>query len=518
MKKIIIVDDEKPARELLKMLINWEAAGYEIVSEARDGIEALEQYLQFSPDLIITDIQMPQMDGLSLIKEIKKLNKDQNIIVLSCHENFNYAREVMKLGIFDYLIKDSLTPEDLYTALKNSSYSEADEKNNIGVKSIINEKKSHALWNIINGKLNLSEYAEDFELCNICYNCQYFFIHIIIDTKINYNYSSEVLNKITGLLMPNGGIVCDQGGNHYVIFAIANSSHSQLDMLNQIYSIAQSIRTCIEQVTGCITTLGVSRISADVNQIREKNLEAQQALGYRVFLGKGKILYFDMIQNSARNIKVELINTRIENIKLALSQKNIDNISVELKSLYFSDLQGIIQYNYLQHVNALLLGLITTTCYEFNISYNTLFVDGTVPLDTIGNLETIDEMLSWFTQKFHSLIKTIESISKDQYCHRITKIVQYIQQHYYEDIGLESISNLNNIHKVYLAKIFKEDTGFSVNEFIRELRIQEAKKLLKNSDLNINEIVYKVGFQNSQSFYAIFKKFVGITPLEFRNM
>ena len=142
MKTIMIVDDEKPARELLKMLINWESAGFRIISEANDGIEAIDQYLQFAPDLIITDIQMPQMDGLTLIKEIKKINSDQNIIVLSCHENFNYAREIMKLGIFDYLIKDSLTPEELYTVLKSASYSKPIDQSITNFKRLNYEDKS----------------------------------------------------------------------------------------------------------------------------------------------------------------------------------------------------------------------------------------------------------------------------------------------------------------------------------------------------------------------------------------
>jgi AraC-type DNA-binding domain-containing proteins len=229
-------------------------------------------------------------------------------------------------------------------------------------------------------------------------------------------------------------------------------------------------------------------------------------------------MYFDIIQNSTHNIKIELIDTRIKNIKAALFQKQMDSLSGELKNLYLMDLQGIVQYNYLQHVNALLLGIITTTCSEFNIGYNILFVDGTIPLDAIQNFETVEEMLTWFTEKFRLLIKAMEGISNDHYSYQIKKIVQYIKLHFSEDIGLDSIAKLYNIHKVQLARTFKENTGFSVNGYIRELRVQQAKELLKNSDLNVSEILYKVGFQNFQSFYSIFKKHVGVTPMEFRDM
>jgi two-component system response regulator YesN len=517
MKTVMIVDDEKPARELLKMLIDWESAGYTITSEARDGKEAIEQYRLHVHDLIITDIQMPQMDGLAFIDAIKKMNKDQNIIVLSCHEDFNYARQVMKLGIMDYLIKDSLTPENLYTVLKNTFYSKSDERSASNSGNAIDEKNFRVLGDIIHDRLGDTTYDEALKFWNIGQSRPYFFIHALIDSEGTNSYVPEITNRVNNLLTPDGGAICNLVDNYYVILAMINFSHSQSEMLNRQSSIAHSIQACMEKTAGCMITAGVSRICADIHLTKEKSLEAKQALGYRVFLGKGKILYFDVIQNIAHSIKIDIIDTRIKNIKLALSQKQTDCLSNELKNLYLMDLQGIMQYNYLQHVNALLLGLITTTCSESNISYNNLFADGTIPLDTIQNFETVEEMLSWFTEKFQALIKAMDSICSNHCSHQIRKIVQYIQRHYAEDIGLESIAKLYNIHKVHLARSFKENTGFCVNGFIRELRIKEAKNLLKNSDLNVSEIVYKVGFQNFQSFYTVFKKQVGVTPMEFRD-
>lgn len=118
MKTVMLVDDERPARELLKLSIDWEKAGFRILWEARNGRQALEQYQQQKPDLIITDVQMPVMDGLELLKEIKRICPSQNIVILSCHENFSYARQALKYGVMDYLIKDALTEETLYSLLE----------------------------------------------------------------------------------------------------------------------------------------------------------------------------------------------------------------------------------------------------------------------------------------------------------------------------------------------------------------------------------------------------------------
>ena len=118
MYSIMLVDDERPSRELFKLLINWEDAGFFISCEAVDGLDALDKYHIYKPDLIVTDIQMPAMDGLALIQKIKEENPAQLFIVLSCHELFDYARLALKLGVYDYLIKDSLTAEELLNTLE----------------------------------------------------------------------------------------------------------------------------------------------------------------------------------------------------------------------------------------------------------------------------------------------------------------------------------------------------------------------------------------------------------------
>ncbi|MEL7566164.1 MAG: response regulator [Dehalobacterium sp.] len=115
--RILIVDDEKPARETLSYLIDWKDTAFEVAGTAKNGNDALEQYQRFKHELIITDIQMPVMDGLALIKAIRQDNKAQKFVILSCHEKFSYAKEAIQMGVTDYLIKDLLTCEDLFAVL-----------------------------------------------------------------------------------------------------------------------------------------------------------------------------------------------------------------------------------------------------------------------------------------------------------------------------------------------------------------------------------------------------------------
>jgi len=121
MYSVMIVEDEKPARELIKMRFDWNESPFYICHEALNGYEALEYYKnEMQPDIIITDIEMPRMNGIDLIIEIQRINKNQIFIILSCHESFQYAKKAIRLGARDYLIKDNVTSEDLYTVLLQS--------------------------------------------------------------------------------------------------------------------------------------------------------------------------------------------------------------------------------------------------------------------------------------------------------------------------------------------------------------------------------------------------------------
>ncbi len=121
MYKVLIVDDELPARETLKKIIDWNQTQFEICGVARNGKEGIDMFETFRPDLIITDIQMPVMDGIRLIQMVKEVCVNQKFIILSCHEKFQYARAALKLGVEDYLLKDLLNPDDLYVLLNKIS-------------------------------------------------------------------------------------------------------------------------------------------------------------------------------------------------------------------------------------------------------------------------------------------------------------------------------------------------------------------------------------------------------------
>ena len=138
-------------------------------------------------------------------------------------------------------------------------------------------------------------------------------------------------------------------------------------------------------------------------------------------------------------------------------------------------------------------------------------------LPTNGSCETVEEMQDWYLDKFNKYFEKKQSQSDYDKSPRVQKIKQYIEDSYDKDISLETVADKFNLHKVYLAKIFKDSENFSVNEYIRKVKSEKAKELLSQKNIRINSIVEMLGFNNPQSFYNMFKHCVGMSPKEYRE-
>lgn len=368
MYTVLIVEDEMPSRNILNLIADWDEIGFKVIGEADNGQEALKFYEKNKPDVIITDIQMPVMDGIELIENIVKKCPEQIFVILSCHESFAYAQKAIKLGVSDYLIKDMLTKEQIHKSLRQAV--ERKKKND--------EEVSNRL------KILSKEYENDFK---------------------------------------------DLGNSFPII--------------------------------------------------------------------------------------TKIVNRRLDVLTSALMIKEIHTIKKELKMLYEQKMEGIAQYKYLNYLNARLFEWILDECIKHEIDKRQIFSGEEIPSDILQTAKNPAEVC----ENFCIWIERVINLASDrQNCSsRIRSIIEYIQNNYYMDISLQSIAAEFHIHKVYLARTFKEDTGTTITDYVNKLRIEKAKLLLIISDYKVNDIAYIVGFNNMQNFYNLFKKYVNKSPSEYRK-
>lgn len=367
MYTVLIVDDETPSRNILNLIAHWEEAGFQVIGEAENGKQALDFYKKRRPDVIITDIQMPIMDGIELIEKITEVCPEQLFIILSCHESFAYAQKAISLGVSDYLVKDMLTEEQIHKSLKHAI-----------------ERKQKKQEDISQIKILSQEYEDDF--------------------------------KDLGDTFP------------------------------------------------------------------------------------------DIIR---------VVNRRLDSLNSALMMKDTHTVRKEIQLLYQQRLEGIARYKYLNYLNSRLFAWILDECIKNNIDKSLVFSGEEIPYDLLQTVENPTDAGSRFCRWIEKVIGL--EADKHNYRSRIREIIEYIQNNYSKDISLQSIADEFHVHKVYLARTFKEDTGTTITDYVNHLRIEKAKLLLSISDYQVNDIAYMTGFNNMQNFYSIFKKYSDKSPLEYRR-
>lgn len=539
MYKVLIVDDEKPARETLKYLINWEKTEFRIVDDAKNGKEALDKYNLYKPELIITDIVMPIMDGLEFIRKVKMIYKRQKFIILSCHENFYYAKEAIKLGASDYLLKDLLKPDDLYELLEKvkqelSDAKEIDATNAEVDISDINNDYAKEIKNVVLKSLVLEELDEAkinsiIEKFKLNLKVPYYAVLCIIvdDYKKltennNYNEIKElnyfIIKLINETIKEYYGGECFYNENDQFIAIIGlDNITSKLKFYADIYTICQSIRKSIFRYIDAELTIGVSDGLHDLENLNREYKKALQSAMLRIFMGKGKTIFFNTNVSKASSLDIKDLEKEIKNITEYISNNDVLKLKSELELLYNYDLSGFMQYNYLEYINTCLFNIIMDICKQYNIKYIDIFGCNYIPIEKLDEFDTIQEISDWFYSILTKLITIKKNKSEKKYSFRVKEAINYIEKNYKSDLNLEIVANALGLNKGYLSRLFKEEIGQNITDYIINFRIEKAKLLITTTNKKLYEIAREVGFPNAQYFSLKFKSITGETPLEYRN-
>lgn len=491
MRTVMIVDDERPARELLKMALDWQQAGYVIIAEAKNGKEAYEKYKQLQPQLIITDIQMPGLDGIELIEKIKAENAGQNFIILSCHESFPYAKRAMQLGVRDYLIKDSYSPTELYVLLKNL---EANSMENQAVA-------------FHDGVKEAKEQTRKYFVC---------VFSLAEFLGKNGGKREEVMQEITAIVNEEYDFQVElKNQNQVFLTAWFEGSNSILENINKRHFIMSGIKKKLEGCLGTELTIGCSNIYMGQGNCLKQCEDAVKALKYTVFTGKGKTIYFEGIQDSHKILEVDILQKNILHIQKSYEEGKLEQVEKGLHRIYEQDMQGMAQCHYLEYVNSVFYGYINHLLHFYHLDIERLLGQKILLFVELNNLNSTREMMDWVYDKLIRIRQLVEA--NITYSEHVKKAIFYIEKNYDEEIVIEDIAEFISIHKDYLSRVFKKETGMSVIKYLNQYRIKKAINLLDCTDKKISDIIYEVGYNNAQNFYYAFKQMTGLSPKEFKE-
>jgi two-component system response regulator YesN len=535
MYKVMIVDDEIPAREILSYIINWEETEFKIVYSASNGKEAFDNYSDIKPDLIITDIQMPVMDGLDLIEEIQKVNKAQKFLILSCYEDFTYAQRAMKMGVTDYLIKDLITPNDLYgilaktkTDLENIKFKNIETKNENKFLDFFKKNKDIALRKLIFNNISDDDSYVLIENLNLNLKGKLFTLFLIqIDNFFKYMEDEDFYTKTLDSIIENVSEVIEElnlgecfysENGEFTAIVKLTSTTSEADIINECYYLAQEIRRRVSILNNISLTISVSSTFKKPFRIKKYFDEVLNLSKMKVFLGNDTIILNNTFVKNL-SLDTDTLAKRINAINIAIEQNNIESLKLELTHLYDKDIRGFMQLNYLNYINSSLLELVVRTCNRYSITYEEIFSISYIPIEILSTKETVEEMRGWFLEIFTKIINiNCNNSFKNKYSKKVSDSIEYINRNLFnQSLNLADIAENINVHKVYLCRIFKEETGENVTKYILKARIEKSKEIIISTNYKLYEISDKLGFNSPQQFSILFKKVTGITPNQFRD-
>lgn len=523
MYRTLVADDDFLVRSYLKTLDSWEKAGYEIVDDAEDGEEAYGFLQKEKIDVLVTDLTMPVMDGIELIRKIREENRDIYIIVLSCHDDFEYVKEAMRLGADEYVLKNSLDEDSLYDTLEKSARlienRRKKSQEQAQARKLIH-LGSHALkYYFFNGLISgmLKNQAREEKRVEAGIAGKYFNSAVICMfmerwaererqwtplevEQYSHHFRHRLLERTEELLGTESEFteVIYLGAGIFCCFLDLSRDCRTSAMQQRLTEVAAiCYRHCQEDF--CDFGISVSSVCMGEEGIRQAYQQAREMMKLH-FYEKKEILYFEGRKkaDSVLPESADRLETQISALKAGKDRKKAEElweqVLTECQNRYTD---GRLLVQWLKKLNQTAGLEKDSTWYE--------------------EIEDFEE----FREKGNSCISELFAGGEDAVPEGISaavkKALEFIREHYEEQISLQDAADAAEVNPAYLSYLFKQEMKIGFSNYVQELRIDCAKKLLSGTNCRVKDVALRSGFGDYHYFSKTFKKITGMSPAEYRK-
>lgn len=489
MYKVLIVDDEPWIIKDLKSLIDWETFGFRIVAEASSGEEAEKLIKVHNPDMIISDIRMPEMNGLELVQNIKTRRRDMIIVFISAYSDFTYAQEAINIGAFDYILKP-VEVEKLKSTLRKV-FLALEERTTIN-NSIKNYNNTRLLTEIIDMKASHSKIRVRLSEYGFCQEYDNFRIIIVKAESTFISIGIDIISQdIFSNLMKVKYISALMGVNKW-IYLINYSSMNKEDTI-KFYKKVLSIVKLYK------LDIGVSKSFESLEEVRSFFLQADLMVENRIVTGRhGMYFYRKEKAYSINNI----CNSMLKTSNQAELRDAIKQIPVKCKKLRLNIEEIIKIYNQavlcVARSNAVNMEMEILDKKEFAYRFSSME-------------DIVKTLLEGFETYSDSDVGKLVSNNI------VRKVIDEINNSFNKKIMISDLAEKFHINSNYLSGLFKNYTGKSFTNYLVEVRINKAAELLDDGELTLYEISEKVGYEDYFHFSKIFKKYKNVSPNVYRK-
>lgn len=528
--KIFIVDDEYLIRNLIKMRIKWEELDMEIVGESPDARQALEMIDALVPDIIFTDICMPFMDGIEFSKNVIEKYPHVKIVVITGHDEFDYAKRSIKLGISDFLLKPINAEEIKRVALELKRKIEAErtqikayEKLKQHLEQNLPYIKEKFMIQLLQGELSASEIADKLVYFRLDVNpCSDYFQTAVVEV------SSSIKVKDAG---EENSILLDiqcaerirqiTREDDYTWTFFDNSRKIVLMSNNEALDLTEcceAIKTMIINSCNCFVCIGIGSRVHGIENIKISYREACDALNYKVVIGKNQVINYSDITYS-NEVSRRSIPNKAEKIDFYIKAGMKEKMYELIEELFAEDCYcSAVTVENLRLEAFDVLSACMHVLLELKIDGSSLWEYPTQAYEQVSRIDNLVELKSYIKSLITRVINKVHSINEKKANSLIMQICDYIQCNMSNsELSLSAVAKEFFISPSHLCRLFKQGTNQTFVEYLTKVRMERAVKILMESNLKVYEIGEKIGINDSHYFSIIFKKYTGCSINEFRK-
>lgn len=535
MYKVMLVDDDYPVLELLSEAINWEAElGLTLTGAYENGAAALEGAERDMPDILITDIGMPQMDGLELIGRLKERKPNLRVAILSCHSEFHYARRAMQLQVQDYIVKDTMEPGDLLPVLKRFVGS-LDEERHLSVqqhrlqhmvdqsREAMRERWVHAA--VQQPLLRSDTWCAELEGFGLPVEGRVLLpvIGVLDDLRVARGrfLSDETLRfAVTNIIDE----VLRESAAEAVVFPYDErhwfTMHSFPPTLNvNGYDEARRLLERIREALRRTLKLSMSFIIGMQSPAPEKvNQELRTLLAgelQRFYMERGEIARAHKTAAATQEDLFAYYNEAIDSFRGSVMRK--DAAEVRRKAIEWA---GRIREK--RFAPEIVKDWVLKLLLDIRLKHQSMhYFRNTQSADSLhkdaAELGSLLELQDWWIEHLLSAVTAAGESEHQSKRKEVLDAYQYVSLHLDQRIGLEEIAEHLHLNASYFSRLFKKETGETFIEYVIRMKMSRAKELLDQSAHSVTKISEMLGYDNQSYFIKLFKNDTGMTPIDYRN-
>nr|WP_276316162.1 response regulator [Paenibacillus lignilyticus] len=497
---VLVVDDETMDLIGLQQHIDWDKLGMNVVAAINNSFSALEYMKNNKVDILVTDINMPIMSGLEMVRQILEQRPQLRVVFVSGYSEFHYAKQAISLSAAGYVLKP-VNDDELFEVLE-------------GVKAELDSEttrsewhKSEAVSQLLSGNYARTELTPSAGLS----------IGIIEMDDMHWKLRAagvekqttafdKQLQQIAELLMEmNLPYFCKTDEKRMVVILEGAQPQEQLKLV--MHAVSSKLTWSV--------TAGVGTLVYELHQIPESYQCAREAIANKMFYGKGKVIPFSDIKPQT-GLKAKQLSEVLDSLFTALVQYQlvrVDECVEDLSALIktFDDKHAV--YVYLLHVISQLdfrLRTVNEDLYQIlGLSFD--------KLDIVFQFETVEDIQWWLRSRLFQLSETLYQRKQKKNRKLIEEVEKYIMDHVEEELTLKDVANYFSFSPNYLGYMFKEEAGLNFSDYVIAKRMERASVLLQVPSTKVYEVANRLGYKKLSSFNRQFKDQFGLTPSDYRK-